>query len=114
MEGGSVSRRTVTVNVQVAEFWQLSVTRQVTVVAPNGKTLPDGGLQTTTLLEQPPETVGGWYCQGTSELQVHKVRSVGQTMVSGLAPGAVWAKEETREMSQTSRVKARGGVRPGQ
>jgi hypothetical protein len=49
-EGGVASRLTVTVNVQVLRLVQLSVAMQVTVVLPNGKALPEGGVQTIPTL----------------------------------------------------------------
>jgi hypothetical protein len=45
--GALVSWFTVTVNVQTPRFVQPSVAVQVTSVWPAGKTLPDGGTQTT-------------------------------------------------------------------
>ena len=42
MTGGSVSRRTVTVNMHSSTRWQLSSTRHVTVVTPSGNALPEG------------------------------------------------------------------------
>ena len=43
MTGGASSICTVTVNVQLLWLVQLSVAVQVTVVAPTGKKLPEGG-----------------------------------------------------------------------
>jgi hypothetical protein len=47
MTGGSVSRRTVMVKVQVSEFWQASKTRHITVLTPMGNAAPTGGWQMT-------------------------------------------------------------------
>jgi hypothetical protein len=44
--------KTVTAKLQVAEFPDASVAVQVTVVAPNGKQVPDGGLHPTITLGQ--------------------------------------------------------------
>jgi hypothetical protein len=44
---GSVSAMTVTVNAQFALWPQESVAMQVTTLVPTGKTLPEGGLQTS-------------------------------------------------------------------
>ena len=51
---------TVTVNVQFAMLFELSVTVQVTVVVPTAKQLPEAGVQTTALggKEQLSEPVG--------------------------------------------------------
>ena len=51
MTGGVVSRVTRTRNVQAVWFVQLSVAVQVTVVLPNGNTLPDTGEQATATLK---------------------------------------------------------------
>src|ERR1051325_6379120 len=53
--------RTVTVNVQVALWPQLSLAVHVTVVVPMGKVLPLGGLHTTVTGAQPPPVVGAGY-----------------------------------------------------
>jgi len=46
IEGACVSL-TVTVNVQLPELPEASVTEQVTVLAPFGKTVPEAGVQVT-------------------------------------------------------------------
>jgi hypothetical protein len=69
--GGSVSRRTVTVNEQESVLRQSSITRQVTVCSPNPKVEPDGGVQVTCFPAQPPMTTGGGYCQTMLEEHVH-------------------------------------------
>jgi hypothetical protein len=57
---GGPSSRTVTVNVQVAEFPSASVAVQVTVVVPTANALPEGGLhETVGLSSQRSVAVGG-------------------------------------------------------
>jgi hypothetical protein len=53
--GGQVGGLTVTVKLQLVEWPQESVAVQVTVVVPNGKVLPLGGLQNRLSGAQPPE-----------------------------------------------------------
>src|SRR6185503_14474731 len=83
--GGSVSRRTVTVKLHEAALPQLSVTRQLTVVTPRGKTEPEGGTQTNCFPSQPPVTEGGGYCQKMLLEQVHSSRLSGHRMESGIS-----------------------------
>ena len=60
MTGGMVSCATVTVKLHVADSRQELVARQVTVVVPRMKVLPDGGLQVTmALVGQLPVVAGG-------------------------------------------------------
>lgn len=60
MIGGVVSCATVTVKLQVADSRQELVARQVTVVVPRMKVLPEGGLHVTVaLVGQLPVVVGG-------------------------------------------------------
>ena len=59
MTGGVVSCATVTVKLHVADSRQEFVARQVTVVGPRMKVLPEGGLHVTVaLVGQLPVVVG--------------------------------------------------------
>jgi hypothetical protein len=59
MAGGTVSRATVTVNVQTADSRHEFVARQVTGVVPRMNTAPDGGVQVTTAFVGQPAVVVG-------------------------------------------------------
>jgi hypothetical protein len=61
MAGGTVSRATVTVNVQTADSRHEFVARQVTGVVPRVNTAPDGGLHVTVgfPMAQSSVAVGG-------------------------------------------------------
>ena len=59
MTGGMVSRTTVMLKLHVADWRQELVARQLTMVAPKMKVLPDGGVQVTrALVGQLPVAVG--------------------------------------------------------
>ena len=58
MDGGTVSARIVTVNVQLLALPVLSVAVQVTVVVPTGNAVPDAGVQKERTPEQLSEIVG--------------------------------------------------------
>ena len=91
--GGFVSFRTVTVKEHVAEPLQLSITRQLTVVTPNGNTEPEGGLQISCFSGHPPVTTGAGYCQTILLEQVQSSRLSGQRMPRGMT----WAWAEPHD-----------------
>lgn len=85
IEGGVVSRATVTVKVQVARSPQGLVAVQLTVDVPTANKLPDGGTHDTSAgKRQLFETAGAGYGTGTEVVpQVQITRLVGQVISRG-------------------------------